>query len=62
MNSRYNGYTFPLRGTVTREKVRFHNRYGIELAGDLYRPRDAAGPLAAVVQDSPWAGNKELLQ
>ncbi|WP_300366428.1 alpha/beta hydrolase [uncultured Subdoligranulum sp.] len=59
MNSRYNGYTFPLRGTVTREKVRFHNRYGIELAGDLYRPRDAAGPLAAVAVAGPFGAVKE---
>ena len=59
MNSRYNGYTFPLRDTVTREKVRFHNRYGIELAGDLYRPRDAAGPLAAVAVAGPFGAVKE---
>lgn len=59
MNSRYNGYTFPLRDTVTRKKVRFHNRYGIELAGDLYRPRDAAGPLAAVAVAGPFGAVKE---
>ena len=59
MNSRYNGYTFPLRDTVTREKVCFHNRYGIELAGDLYRPRDAAGPLAAVAVAGPFGAVKE---
>lgn len=59
MNSRYNGYTFPLRDTVIREKVRFHNRYGIELAGDLYRPRDAAGPLAAVAVAGPFGAVKE---
>lgn len=39
MDAKYDGYTFPLRDTVTREKVRFHNRYGIELVGDLYLPR-----------------------
>ena len=39
MQSRYNGYSFQMRDTVTREKVRFHNRYGIELSGDLYLPR-----------------------
>lgn len=43
MHSRYDGYSFPLRNTVTREKVRFHNRYGIELAGDLYLPREVDG-------------------
>ena len=59
MNSKYNGYSFPLRDTVTREKVRFHNRYGIELAGDLYLPRDAAGPLAAVAVAGPFGAVKE---
>ena len=39
MNSKYDGYSFLLRDTVTREKVHFHNRYGIELCGDLYLPR-----------------------
>lgn len=38
MNAKYQGYSFPLRDTVQREKVRFHNRYGIELVGDLYLP------------------------
>lgn len=35
MHSKYNGYSFPLRDTVKREKVYFRNRYGIELCGDL---------------------------
>ena len=26
MESKYNGYSFPLRDTVRREKVKFHNR------------------------------------
>lgn len=30
--------TFPKSGTVAHRKVRFKNRYGIELAGDLYIP------------------------
>lgn len=59
MNSKYNGYSFPLRDTVTREKVRFHNRYGIELCGDLYLPRDAAGALAAVAVAGPFGAVKE---
>ena len=59
MNSKYNGYSFPLRDTVTREKVHFHNRYGIELCGDLYLPRDAAGPLAAVAVAGPFGAVKE---
>ena len=59
MKSRYNGYSFPLRDTVTREKVRFHNRYGIELAGDLYLPKGVSGNLAAVAVSGPFGAVKE---
>lgn len=59
MHSRYDGYSFPLRNTVTREKVRFHNRYGIELAGDLYLPQEAEGKLAAVAVSGPFGAVKE---
>ena len=59
MKARYNGYSFPLRDTVTREKVRFHNRYGIELVGDLYLPRDESGTLAAVAVCGPFGAVKE---
>ena len=59
MNSRYNGYSFQVRDTVIREKVRFHNRYGIELAGDLYLPQGYAGQLAAVAVAGPFGAVKE---
>lgn len=59
MNSKYNGYSFPLRDTVSREKVRFHNRYGIQLAGDLYLPKGAQGRLAAVAVSGPFGAVKE---
>ena len=59
MHSRYDGYSFPLRNTVTREKVRFHNRYGIELAGDLYLPKEVDGKLAAVAVSGPFGAVKE---
>ena len=59
MESKYNGYSFPLRDNVRREKVKFHNRYGIELAGDLYLPQDAAGKLAAVAVSGPFGAVKE---
>lgn len=59
MHSRYDGYSFPLRNTVTREKVRFHNRYGVELAGDLYLPKEAEGKLAAVAVSGPFGAVKE---
>lgn len=59
MNSKYNGYSFQLRENVTREKVRFHNRYGIELCGDLYLPKKAAGKLSAVAVSGPFGAVKE---
>ena len=59
MNSKYNGYSFPLRDTITREKVHFRNRYGIALCGDLYLPKDTAGVLAAVAVAGPFGAVKE---
>ena len=59
MHSKYNGYSFPLRDTVRREKVRFHNRYGIELAGDLYLPKETEGKLAALAVAGPFGAVKE---
>ncbi|WP_125114851.1 alpha/beta hydrolase [Agathobaculum sp. Marseille-P7918] len=59
MHSKYNGYSFPMRNTVTREKVHFHNRYGIELAGDLYLPKDTAGKRAAIAISGPFGAVKE---
>ena len=59
MHSKYNGYSFPLRDTVKREEVRFHNRYGIELCGDLYLPKESGGKLAAVAVSGPFGAVKE---
>ena len=59
MHSRYNGYSFPLRESITREKVHFRNRYGIELCGDLYLPKSAAGKLSAVAVCGPFGAVKE---
>lgn len=59
MHSKYNGYSFPLRDTVKREKVRFHNRYGIELCGDLYLPKESGGKLAVVAVSGPFGAVKE---
>lgn len=53
-------FTFELSGNVTREKVRFKNRYGIELAGDLYLPKDHGNePLAALAISGPYGAVKE---
>lgn len=59
MHSKFNGYSFPLQETVTREKVRFHNRYGIELCGDLYLPHGVSGKLPAVAVSGPFGAVKE---
>lgn len=59
MHSKYNGYSFQMRDSVTREKVHFHNRYGIELVGDLYLPKDAAGKRAAIAISGPFGAVKE---
>ena len=59
MHASYNGYSFQMRPTVTREKVRFHNRYGIELSGGLYLPKGAGGKLAAVAVAGPFDAVKE---
>ena len=40
--------TFAKSDKVDHQKIRFTNRYGIPLVGDLYRPKHAAGRLAAL--------------
>ena len=39
---------FPQSDKVTHEKVTFKNRFGIELAADLYKPINADGKLPAI--------------
>ena len=39
---------FPQSDKVTHEKVTFKNRFGIELAADMYTPKNAEGKLAAI--------------
>ncbi|MBR0072985.1 MAG: alpha/beta hydrolase, partial [Bacteroidales bacterium] len=39
---------FPQSDKVNHCKVTFHNRYGIELAADMYTPKDAQGKLPAI--------------
>ena len=53
--------TFPKSEMVDHEKVTFHNRYGITLAADLYRPKDAApdARLAAIAVCGPFGAVKE---
>lgn len=40
--------TFPVSDKVTVESVRFKNRFGITLAADLYKPKQAEGKLPAI--------------
>ena len=51
--------TFPKSDKVNTEKVHFKNRYGIELTGDLYTPKDAKGKLAAIAISGPFGAVKE---
>jgi len=51
--------TFPQSSKVQHKKVTFKNRYGITLAGDLYRPQNARGPLAALAIGGPFGAVKE---
>lgn len=59
MKAKYDGYTFQMNENVTRTKVRFHNRYGIELVGDLYLPKAYSGKLAAIAVCGPFGAVKE---
>ncbi len=52
-------YTFHLSENVTREKVTFKNRYGIELTGDLYIPKSGGSNLPAIAISGPFGAVKE---
>lgn len=53
-------YTFTLAQNMTRTKVTFRNHFGIELAGDLYAPKDApAQGNAALAISGPFGAVKE---
>ena len=51
--------TFPQSGKVEHSKVTFHNRYGITLAADVYKPKGADGKLAAIAVCGPFGAVKE---
>lgn len=50
---------FPQSDKVAHEKVTFHNRYGIMLAADLYKPKTASGKMAAIAVSGPFGAVKE---
>lgn len=51
--------TFPKSDKVEHSKVSFHNRYGISLTADLYRPKGAEGRLPALAVCGPFGAVKE---
>ena len=51
--------TFPQSNKVDHSKVTFHNRYGITLAADLYKPNGVDGKLAAIAVCGPFGAVKE---
>ncbi len=60
MNTAEDKYTFELSDKVKREKVTFKNRYGIEITGDLYTPKNIGNQkLAALVVSGPFGAVKE---
>ncbi|MDO4302056.1 MAG: alpha/beta hydrolase [Clostridia bacterium] len=54
-------YTFELSDNVNRTSVTYRNRYGIELAADLYTPKDLDESVKypAIVVGPPYGGVKE---
>ena len=51
--------TFPRSDKVEHSKVTFRNRYGIELAADMYVPKGIAGRLPAIAVCGPFGAVKE---
>ena len=50
---------FPKSDKVDHSKVVFVNRYGITLAADVYKPKDANGKLPAIAVSGPFGAVKE---
>lgn len=51
--------TFPKSDKVDHRKITFHNRYGIELAADLYKPKGIEGKMPAIAVCGPFGAVKE---
>ena len=54
-----NDKTFAPSDKVTVERIRFHNRFGITLAADMYIPKHATGKLPAIAISGPFGAVKE---
>ena len=59
ISAQEDGKVFAPSEKVTVEKVTFHNRYGITLTADMYRPKGATGKLAAIAVCGPFGAVKE---
>lgn len=51
--------TFAPSDKVVTERVSFKNRFGITLVADMYRPKNAEGPLPALAVSGPFGAVKE---
>ncbi len=51
--------TFEIYPNIEMQEVRFHNRFGIELAGHMYLPEQRIGKMAAIVVCGPFGAVKE---
>ena len=51
--------TFPKNENVNHKKVTFHDHFGIEIAADMYMPKNADGKLAAIAVCGPYGAVKE---
>ena len=51
--------TFPKSDKVDHHKVTFVNRYGVTLAADMYKPKNAEGKLPAIAISGPFGAVKE---
>ncbi|NVO25436.1 alpha/beta hydrolase [Donghicola mangrovi] len=51
--------TFLKSDRIDHQKVTFTNRYGIELSGDLYLPKERSGALPAIAISGPFGAVKE---
>lgn len=53
-------FTFDKHNAVTQTAVRFSNRFGIELAGDVYSPKESSEKrLPAIIVTGPFGAVKE---
>ncbi|WP_018124132.1 alpha/beta hydrolase [Desulfovibrio oxyclinae] len=60
-NDMYWDKTYPLSDKVIHEKVEFHNRFGIYISADMFKPKDfdASKDYAALIVGTPYGGVKE---